>query len=218
MGFWHGLWRGRRVVRYDMRGTGLSQRGVGPVSHDEVTLDLEAVVAAAGARDFTLWASTLSGPRAIEFAVRHPKDVRRLVLHRTFARAADLMSRGAGREPGRAGAHASGHGGAGVRGPAGAARSAGRGRAGGAGVQPVRIGRVHLGLFLRGYETTDVTALLPKVAAPTLILHWARGSDVRRDAGAGAGAQAFRRRGWHCSRTGSCHRWRRGASARSTRC
>ena len=28
MGFWRALWRGRRVVRFDMRGTGLSQRDV----------------------------------------------------------------------------------------------------------------------------------------------------------------------------------------------
>ena len=89
MGFWRALWHGRRVVRYDMRGTGLSQRDVEDVSHDAVVLDLEAVVRASGAQQFTLWASTLSGPRAIEFAARHPHLVRRLVLQRTFARAAE---------------------------------------------------------------------------------------------------------------------------------
>ena len=92
MGFWRELWRGRRVIRYDMRGTGLSQRDVDDVSHDAVLRDLEAVVRASGARQFTLWASTLSGPRAIAFTARHKRLVRRLLLHRTFARATDLMS------------------------------------------------------------------------------------------------------------------------------
>ena len=172
MPFWNGLWRGRRVVRYDMRGTGLSQRDVGPVSHEELTRDLEAGAEASGARDFTLWASTLSGPRAIEFAVRHPADVRRLVLHRTFARAAELMSR---EQVASLAELARTH-------PETAAQMfadmPGRRAMPEAGVRAAQVysqsasGEFVSGLFLRGYDTTDVTALLPKVQAPTLVLHW----------------------------------------------
>jgi class 3 adenylate cyclase/pimeloyl-ACP methyl ester carboxylesterase len=92
MGFWRELWRGRRVVRYDMRGTGLSQRDVDDVSHDALVRDLDAVVRASGAQQFTLYGSTLSGPRAIAYAATHPDAVRRLLLHRTFARTSDVMT------------------------------------------------------------------------------------------------------------------------------
>ena len=92
MGFWRGLWHGRRVIRYDMRGTGLSQSDIEDCSHDALVRDLAAVVKASGAREFTLWGGTLSGPRAIAYAARHPRQVRRLVLQRTFARAEDVLS------------------------------------------------------------------------------------------------------------------------------
>ena len=91
MGFWRALWHGRRVVRYDMRGTGMSQRDVDDVSHDALVQDLDAVVRASGAQQFALWASTLSGPRAIGYAATHTEAVRRLVLHRTFARPNDVL-------------------------------------------------------------------------------------------------------------------------------
>jgi class 3 adenylate cyclase len=93
MGFWRSLWHGRRVVRFDMRGIGLSQREVEDVSHDALVRDLDAVVRASGVQQFTLWGGTLSGPRAIDYAAAHPEMVRRLVLHRTFARTSDVMAR-----------------------------------------------------------------------------------------------------------------------------
>ncbi len=93
MGYWRELWRGRRVVRYDMRGTGLSQRDVADVSHGALVRDLDAVVRASGAQQFTLYGGTLSGPRAITYAATHPEAVRRLLLHRTFARASDVITR-----------------------------------------------------------------------------------------------------------------------------
>jgi class 3 adenylate cyclase len=172
MAFWKGLWRGRRVVRYDMRGTGLSQRDVGPVSHEAVTLDLDAVVRASGARDFTLWASTLSGPRAIDWAVHHPGEVRRLVLHRTFARATDLMSR---EQVVSFAELARLH-------PETAAQVfadlPGRRAMPDAGVRAAQVynqsasGEFVAALLLQGYDTTDVTELLPRLLTPTLVLHW----------------------------------------------
>ena len=79
IGFWRGLWRGRRVVRYDMRAGRVSPSAMSDPRHTRPSrFDLDAVVRASGARDFTLWASTLSGPRAIDRAVRQPDEVRRL--------------------------------------------------------------------------------------------------------------------------------------------
>ena len=202
MGFWSGLWRGRRVVRYDMRGTGLSQRDVDPVSHEAVTLDLDAVVRASGARDFTLWASTLSGPRAIDWAVHHPDEVRRLVLHRTFARAADLMSR---EQVVSFAELARLH-------PETAAQVfadlPGRRAMPDAGVRAAQVysqsasGDFVSALLLQGYDTTDVTALLPRLDTPTLVLHWTEdpmfSSRLAQEL-----AAKIPRRGSRCSRTAS---------------
>jgi class 3 adenylate cyclase len=55
--------------------------------------DLERVVDAADARQFALWGGGISVPSAIEYAVRHPDRVERLVLTRGVVRATDLMSR-----------------------------------------------------------------------------------------------------------------------------
>ena len=76
-----------------MRGTGLSQHSVSDLSHSALVLDVEAVVAAAGAKRLSIFAPGLSGPRAIEYAARHPRSVSALVLHVTFARTLDVYSR-----------------------------------------------------------------------------------------------------------------------------
>jgi class 3 adenylate cyclase/pimeloyl-ACP methyl ester carboxylesterase len=172
MGFWRTLWRGRRVVRYDMRGTGLSQRDVGDVTHDTLTLDVAAVVRASGAHRFTLWASTLSGPRAIDYAARHSEQLRRLVLHRTFARAADLMTK---EQVVSFAELARLH-------PDTAAQAfadlPGRRELPDAGVHAAQVysqsasGEFVARLLTRGFETTDVTPLLSSIRVPTLVLHW----------------------------------------------
>ena len=57
---------GRQVIEYDMRGTGLSQHSVSDLSHSALVLDVEAVVAVAGAKRLSIFSSGLSGPRARE--------------------------------------------------------------------------------------------------------------------------------------------------------
>jgi class 3 adenylate cyclase/pimeloyl-ACP methyl ester carboxylesterase len=174
MGFWRLLWHGRRVIRYDMRGTGLSQRDVADVSHAALVQDLAAVVGAAGAHAFTLWGGTLSGPRSITYAAAHPDEVRRLVLHRTFARAKDAMSEGQ------------------VRNFADLARVnwkmaaqvfadlPARAEFPEAGVRQARLyvqstsGEFVSRLLLSGYETADAAHLLAGLRVPTLVLHWTR--------------------------------------------
>lgn len=73
------------LIRYDMRGTGLSDRDVDDLSGDAMTRDLEAVVRASGVDQLSIFATALSGFRAINFAVRHPDIVRHLVLLDTTA-------------------------------------------------------------------------------------------------------------------------------------
>jgi pimeloyl-ACP methyl ester carboxylesterase/DNA-binding CsgD family transcriptional regulator len=74
------------LVRYDERGSGLSDRGFPRLSLDDWVSDLETVVDAAGLERFTLLGMSQGGPIAIAYAARHPERVSRLVLYGTYAR------------------------------------------------------------------------------------------------------------------------------------
>jgi DNA-binding winged helix-turn-helix (wHTH) protein/esterase/lipase len=74
-----------RLVRYDERGNGMSQRDVPDVSFDTWVRDLETVVDAAGLDRFPLLGISRGGPIAIAYAVKHPGRVTQLVLYGAFA-------------------------------------------------------------------------------------------------------------------------------------
>src|SRR5678809_905434 len=76
--------RHHRLVRYDERGNGMSQRDVSDVSFDTWVRDLEAVVDAAGLDRFPLLGISQGGPIAVAYAVRHPERVSHLVLHGSY--------------------------------------------------------------------------------------------------------------------------------------
>ena len=79
------LSRHHRLVRYDERGNGMSQRDVGDVSFDTWVRDLETVVDAAGLDRFPLLGISRGGSIAIAYAVKHPERVTHLVLYGAFA-------------------------------------------------------------------------------------------------------------------------------------
>jgi class 3 adenylate cyclase len=79
----------RKLVRYDTRGAGLSEREVSDFSLDAQVLDLEAVVDRLGLEKFVLFAGFTLGPVGIAYAARHPERVSHLVLWCSWARAAD---------------------------------------------------------------------------------------------------------------------------------
>jgi pimeloyl-ACP methyl ester carboxylesterase len=83
--FMEKLRRGRRIIRYDQRGTGLSARESYEIDPDSAMLDLEAVASAIGGPPFTLLCSGVSGTTGIRFAVRQSERVERLVLFGTLA-------------------------------------------------------------------------------------------------------------------------------------
>ena len=83
------LARGRKLIRYDFRGSGLSERNVASLSLEAQVLDLEAVVDRLGLEKFVLCGFLHSGPPAIAYAARHPERVSRLILWGTYARATD---------------------------------------------------------------------------------------------------------------------------------
>lgn len=80
------LSRDHRLVRYDERGCGLSDRDAGSAGLDAWVSDLEAVVDAAGLDRFPLLGISQGGPVAIAYAARHPHRVTKLVLYGTYAR------------------------------------------------------------------------------------------------------------------------------------
>jgi class 3 adenylate cyclase len=72
--------RNRQLIRYDGRGTGLSDRDVTQFSLDADILDLEAVVGRLGLRRFALHAIGAVGGAAITYAAQSQERVSRLIL------------------------------------------------------------------------------------------------------------------------------------------
>jgi pimeloyl-ACP methyl ester carboxylesterase len=70
----------RRVITFDRRGIGASQREVGEVSLEAGLADLEAVVGAAGLDRFDLIGEHDGAHLAAAYSVRYPEKTRRLVL------------------------------------------------------------------------------------------------------------------------------------------
>lgn len=90
--WWQELGRDHQVVRYDIRGCGLSDRNPERLSLDAFVEDLEAVVDAARLGRFTLLGISQGAAAAISYAVRHPERVGHLVLYGGYARG--RMARG----------------------------------------------------------------------------------------------------------------------------
>ena len=81
------LSRGNTLVRADQRGCGLSDREFDSAPTTETYVsDLATVVDAVGLERFALLGVSGGGPTAIEYAVRNPDRVSRLVLYGTYAR------------------------------------------------------------------------------------------------------------------------------------
>ena len=74
-----------RLVRYDSRGNGLSDRNADNVSLAGFVLDLEAVINAVKPEPFAMLGISQGAAIAIAYAVRHPKMVTKLVLHGGYA-------------------------------------------------------------------------------------------------------------------------------------
>jgi pimeloyl-ACP methyl ester carboxylesterase/DNA-binding CsgD family transcriptional regulator len=78
--------RNNMLVRYDERGTGMSDRNAKDLSFEAWVRDLEAVADAANLDRFTLFAMSQGGAVAVAFAARNPKRVDKLILHGSYAR------------------------------------------------------------------------------------------------------------------------------------
>ena len=82
----HALAAEHRLIRYDDRGTGFSDRHVDDISFETFVGDLESVVDAAGLDRFALFGASRGCAVCIAYAVRHPARVSRLILYGGYSR------------------------------------------------------------------------------------------------------------------------------------
>jgi pimeloyl-ACP methyl ester carboxylesterase/DNA-binding CsgD family transcriptional regulator len=87
VGAWlRALARHVRVIRYDSRGTGLSDRTPVDFSVEAQVRDMEAVADYYNLESFALWATIGGSPASIVYAARHPDRVSHLLTWGAFAR------------------------------------------------------------------------------------------------------------------------------------
>lgn len=86
--YYERLGHGRRLIRYDKRGTGMSDRPEGPGTYGPAAqmADVAAVLNAAGVERAALLGWSEGGAIAISFAAAHPERVSHLILYGAFAR------------------------------------------------------------------------------------------------------------------------------------
>jgi pimeloyl-ACP methyl ester carboxylesterase len=75
-----------RLIVFDRRGTGLSDRILSLGSFEETMGDIGAVMDAAGSERAYVWGGAEGGPQSILFAATHPARVHGLVLYASYAR------------------------------------------------------------------------------------------------------------------------------------
>jgi pimeloyl-ACP methyl ester carboxylesterase/DNA-binding CsgD family transcriptional regulator len=76
----------RTLVRYDERGTGLSDRDVADLSFEAMVDDLEVVVDELGLERFALLGMSQGAAISVAYAVRHPERVAAIVICGGYAR------------------------------------------------------------------------------------------------------------------------------------
>lgn len=79
------LARHHRLISYDARGEGRSQRDVDSISFAGWMADLEAVVEASGLERFALFGASQGAATAIAYAVANPERVSHLILYGAFS-------------------------------------------------------------------------------------------------------------------------------------
>jgi pimeloyl-ACP methyl ester carboxylesterase/DNA-binding winged helix-turn-helix (wHTH) protein len=77
--------RHNTLVRYDQRGSGLSDWNIGDFSFGRTVRDFEELVDAAGLEQFSILGGCQGAAVAIAYAVRHPERVTKLIINGTFA-------------------------------------------------------------------------------------------------------------------------------------
>lgn len=84
--WWRGLSETHQLIRYDARGSGLSDWDVASFTMDDWVRDLEAVVSALNLERFPLLGISQGAAVCVAFAVKHPERVSHLILYGGYAR------------------------------------------------------------------------------------------------------------------------------------
>jgi class 3 adenylate cyclase len=87
--FIHRLASFSRLITYDKRNTGLSDRGFSSLTLDDYVGDAKAVLEAAGSKEVAVFGVSEGGPTALTFAASYPEHATSLILYGTWARVAD---------------------------------------------------------------------------------------------------------------------------------
>jgi class 3 adenylate cyclase/alpha-beta hydrolase superfamily lysophospholipase len=168
-----------RIIVFDKRGTGLSDRSLGYGSLEERSDDIRAVMDAAGSRRAVVFGVSEAGPMALLFAATYPDRAQALILYGAGARALAAPDYPIGFSREWANTFI-----------AMMKRDWGSGRAYGAHIQHP-ADAIEATRFLAQYERSsctpqvveeierrnfeiDVRAILPTISVPTLVMHCAR--------------------------------------------
>lgn len=87
------LSHGHRLIRYDVRGGGLSDWDIPPSTFEDFVSDLATVVDQAGLDRFPLLGISQGAAVAVMYAARHPERVSRLVLYGGYAQGTAVRAR-----------------------------------------------------------------------------------------------------------------------------
>ena len=178
-----------RVLVFDKRGTGLSDRSLGYGSLEERSDDIRAVMDAAGSQRAVIYGISEAGPMALLFAATYPERTQALILYGTWARASQAPGYPIGYSPERLDdfIHS-------------VVRDWGTGLAyGGVHIQHVPDS-AEASRFLAKFERNsctpqmvaeierhnfeiDVRSILPTISVPTLVMHCAQDPLVPVEAG-----------------------------------
>jgi pimeloyl-ACP methyl ester carboxylesterase/DNA-binding CsgD family transcriptional regulator len=166
------------LIRYDQRANGLSDRNVPAISFEAWLSDLETVVNAAGYSPVTLLGASQGAPIAIAYAAKHPQRVSRMVLYGGYARGRLKRGMPAQTEEGEVQLRLVKLG-WGREDPAFRQFFANQFLPGGtpeqlrwfSELQRISTSPENAARIMEVSNGIDVSALLPKVAAPTLVIH-----------------------------------------------
>jgi pimeloyl-ACP methyl ester carboxylesterase/DNA-binding CsgD family transcriptional regulator len=159
-----------RLVRFDKRGTGLSDPVAEPPSLDERVADLKAVMSAARCRRPFVLGFSDGGPIAITMAAAHRRSVRALILYGTSPR---NPPRRAMRQLRAMARHWGSGDSMGIFAPTLAGELAHRDRAA---FERASASPAMVSALVESLTSIDVTSRLAEVAVPTLVVH--RRSDI----------------------------------------
>jgi class 3 adenylate cyclase/pimeloyl-ACP methyl ester carboxylesterase len=179
------------LIRYDARGNGLSDRTVDEISFDAFVSDLEVVVDAAGLTRFALFGISQGCAVSIAYAVRHPERVSHLVLYGGYALGWNKRVRTAAQKEEDAAMLTLMRLGWGKENPAFRQLFTSQFIPGGTKeqadwfneLQRITVSAEVAARIQQASGEADVTALLPQVSVPTIVLHTRDDARVPFEAG-----------------------------------